>query len=404
MIQTCPASHESGTRPRLNLAAIPKKGLGVFNLELDLTTKCNLNCRYCYKDRGDDEMPDRVAFDAMIWLLHASGGHPSLVLHFMGGEPLLRFHLVRKLVPFALRRAKQFGKKLTIGMTTNGTLLNDDMLSFCKTWNVGFHTSIDGIPEVQDHNRPTLSGAPSSPFLEKNIPNILEYRPYTTARSTVVAENVPHHHESYLYFRSLGYIHFAQVPGNVREWDEDTIRRYEDELRLVAQDVIRLFRAGTFVAYKEFHEYCKSNKNKQRRREACGAGLNMAAIDMYGNIWPCPRWTNGTMPEWKMGNIYEGYDEEVRTTFLNGIAPEQVMDECGDCVARSRCGCGCMVENLLHHGGLHCVHPNYCKIMRAQSRVAKELHDTLHGEKCPTFMNHYYRSEVATEKNCLDCR
>ena len=147
---------------RLNLGATPDVGTFVTALDLDVTVECNLRCTYCFKEKWTEHMEDQVAFDTMIWLLYASGPHRDVTVNFMGGEPLIRFRMIKKLVPFAKRRAWQMGKSIHFGMTTNGTLVTDEVVSFWKKWGMGFHTSIDGTPEVQDRNRPTTAGSLTS--------------------------------------------------------------------------------------------------------------------------------------------------------------------------------------------------------------------------------------------------
>ena len=164
----------------LQLSAIPT-ATEIANIELDLTLDCNLRCRYCYKgDPPKVYMSHRVAFDAVIWLIYASGSQRNLGMFFLGGEPMLNFTLVKELVPFATRRAKQHGKNITFGMTTNGTLVTDETIEFFKKWRVTFHTSIDGCPAVLEkkhfcfnmpkktYERLGSSGQPTFNLSEKN--------------------------------------------------------------------------------------------------------------------------------------------------------------------------------------------------------------------------------------------
>jgi hypothetical protein len=103
----------------------------------------------------------------------------------------------------AKRRAIQHGKRISFGITTNGTLVTDDVVEFWRNWNMGFHTSIDGTPDVQDRNRPTASGKGSSSLVEQSAKRILAHQRNTTARSTVVAESAGALVASYKYFRDL---------------------------------------------------------------------------------------------------------------------------------------------------------------------------------------------------------
>lgn len=103
----------SNSVQRLNLSAIPKSGQRPVNAMFDLTLKCNLRCSYCFKEKQTEDMPLRVAQDAAVWLIHASGQERQIGVFFMGGEPLLRFELIKALVPFAAERARAHGKQIT---------------------------------------------------------------------------------------------------------------------------------------------------------------------------------------------------------------------------------------------------------------------------------------------------
>ncbi len=144
----------------------------VHSIDLDVTEACNLACVYCFKwQKKPVHMDEATAKNAINWLLEASGDfRGELKVNLMGGEPLLRFDLIRKIVPYGKCRARQLGKNLHFGCTTNCTHLTDEMMSFWRRFGMGFHCSIDGIPEVQNANRPFLGGGASAPAVEKIVP------------------------------------------------------------------------------------------------------------------------------------------------------------------------------------------------------------------------------------------
>ena len=119
---------------RLNLGTTPDTGTLVTLIDLDLTVACNLRCTYCFKEKWNEHMEEQVAFDALVWLLHASGSAKEVHVNFMGGEPLIRFKLIQRIVPFGKRRAWQMGKTMHFGTTTNGTLVTDKVVEFFKKW------------------------------------------------------------------------------------------------------------------------------------------------------------------------------------------------------------------------------------------------------------------------------
>jgi uncharacterized protein len=375
---------------RLNLSAVPSKGTFVQGIDLDLTVACNLRCRYCFKEKWNEHMEERVAFDAVCWLLHASGPAQSVNVNFMGGEPLLRFELIKKLVPFGKRRARQRGKRIHFGVTTNATLVTDEIVEFWRTWGMGFHTSVDGIPDIQDRTRPMTSGRGSSHLVEKCVPKILEYRPGTTARCTIVPESVSNVLDNYRYFRSRGYLDIALVPGMPHEWDEDHVRIYEEQFQEVGNALIEDMRSGTPVTVKWIDDYAEAAKTSEQPKYACGAGRGMALIDIHGDIWPCHRWNKQSLQNWRIGSIYEDFDELAREQLDTGWSLERLKAKCDDCEARVFCGGGCPAENLDHSNSVFDPHPVSCELHRIGARVGKYVHDTLHAERNPTFMEKYY--------------
>lgn len=376
---------------RLNLGATPSKGTFVTYIDLDLTVECNLRCTYCFKEKWNEHMEERVAFDAVLWLLHASGPRKSVTVNFMGGEPLLRFRLIKKLVPFGKRRAAQIGKNIHFGMTTNGTLVTDEVVSFWRKWNMGFHTSIDGTPEVQNLNRPTTSGRGSSHLVEKSVPKVLEYRPQTTARSTVVPATAETLVDSYKYFRSLGYINVAFVPGGPSFWNPETIGAYEKQLLSVCDILINDFREGQFIFLKGIDDAIQGIIRNKRPNHACGAGRGLLLVDIHGDIWPCHRWNKDHHQPWRIGNIYEQFDELVRAELDQPSHTDLLEQNCEICIANKFCAGGCPAENLEETGKVYKRHPNACELTRVWARAGQYVHDVLLKERNATFLDHYYK-------------
>jgi uncharacterized protein len=367
------------------------EGMTISHLDLDLTTQCNLRCDYCFKEKSNHHMDIQTAVDAVVWLIYASGDLDEISLVFIGGEPLLRFETMKELVPFAVRRAAQHGKRLGMSMTTNGTILNDEILTFCRQWSIGFHTSIDGHPAVQDAHRVYRSGRGSSATLERNLPRILEIWPNATARSTVVPDVVDEMFASYQYFRRLGYQEVAFVPGDPDAWDESHITVFKQQLRKIADDVIRLFRAGEFVKVKYIDEICdvRGRGIDTQPGAACGAGRGMALVDVNGNFWPCHRWNRTAHTRgWRMGSLYDPcFDEAARRQFR--IAGDASTGQCDTCSARFICGGGCPAENLEETGDIHKRHPNSCRLMSVAADVGHEVFEVLSEEHNALFLENY---------------
>lgn len=373
---------------RLDLNAVPTHGSFAQSIDMDLTVECNLRCVYCFKEKWNEHMEDRVAFDTIIWLIHASGPVKDISVNFMGGEPLIRFKLIQRLVPFAKRRAVQHGKRIHFGMTTNGTLVTDEVVSFWQKWGMGFHTSIDGTPEIQDLNRPTTSGRGSARLVEKSVPKILAYRPGTCARSTVTPQTAGSLVESYRYFRKLGYEDIAFVPGGPSYWDDATIALFEEQYSTVSDLVADEMRRGKFIRLKGMGEWTRGLL-RGRSPVACGAGRGLLLIDLHGDIWPCHRWNRAKQSGWRIGSIYEQFNEANRSILDVKDQAALLEQDCPSCIANQMCSGGCPAENLEETGSVYKRHWNSCELTRAIARVSKRIHETMTAEQNPLYLSNY---------------
>jgi uncharacterized protein len=384
---------------RVVLSAVPCRGTSVTSIDLDLTLDCNMRCVYCFKEKRHEQMPKRVAFDSVLWLLHASGRSREVRVNFMGGEPLLAFELIQKLVPFAKRRAAYHGKKIHFGATTNNTLVTDEIVAFWRRWGMGFHCSIDGVPAVQSKNRPLVGGGASSEQAERGIAKILAYRPGTTARATIAPETVGYISENYHYFRSLGFTNIAMVPSDASDWTDPTIAELARQFLQVAEFVMDEMRQGRFIRVKGIDEYCEGEFHKKDQGFACGAGRGMALIDVHGGIWPCHRWNKGDHGKWRLGSIYDGYTDDARESLDVAKQSCSMHTDCASCDARRMCGGGCLAENLEETGDVYRPHPNKCKLTDALVHAGRRVYEQLSAEQNEVFLKQYSPKSDDNEGN-----
>jgi uncharacterized protein len=380
----------------LNPDSLPVVGMTITAIDLDLTVKCNLNCDYCFKEKTNKDMSLKTAQDAVCWLIFASTDARRIVVNFIGGEPLMRFGLIKKLVPFAKRRAYQHGKFIHFGITTNGTILSKKIIDFWRQWGIGFHTSIDGSPSVHDRHRHFRDGRPSSPLLERNIPKILALRPNTTARATVLPDTVKYLPVSFEYLLNMGYKSVAFVPGSFSLWDKPSADEFHKQFGIVSLRTMELFRKGRFIKLKFFDEGCRAlakGENSRPGMPACGAGRGMVLIDVNGDIWPCHRWSKKRESQWRLGSIYEPYFNYNARGYINAPKTAEQLDACRDCKGLLICAGGCPAENLEDTGAIHQRHPLGCRLTVSLAELIIKFHDTLLAEKNPVFMKAYYKND-----------
>jgi uncharacterized protein len=161
---------------------------------------------------------------AIDWLIAASYNAGQLWVNLMGGEPLLRFPMIKKLVPYAKRRAAAHGKAIQFGCTTNLTLVSQEIADFFRQWGMGWHCSIDGPPEVQDRQRPGVGGAKSSDRAERGVQYVLKDRPGAMARATLTPALVRSMFKSVLYFEQQGFNSIGFALADENDWTESDLR------------------------------------------------------------------------------------------------------------------------------------------------------------------------------------
>lgn len=390
-------NYKESQKKLLQLRSIPALTI-ISSLEIDVTLDCNLACQYCYKRTHPHVyMNRRTAFDIIVWLMYASANIHNLTVFFMGGEPLLQFSLIKDLVPFAKHRAKQHGKKIDFGLTTNCTLITDEVVDFLRTWNFAVLCSIDGIPESQNTTRPTKNGGHSSHLLEKGVHKLLDWNPNLKARLTIVPQNINYSRQNYRYIRQLGFKALNFGLGDADVFTNEDLIILNEQLSHIAEEWADDIRSGNYVVMTPINEFMIKKGKKPENNFACGAGQRYGMIDYQGNFWPCSRWAIQDPATWAFGNIYDRFYEEKREQFLKGRPNVLATHECADCMAGCFCDGQCMATALESMQNPLLTHPNFCAVMKMWGDILKKTHDQLYFEKCPLFMKMFYPAEIVSD-------
>lgn len=358
-------------------------------IDLDITDGCNLGCPYCFKNLDKpNNMSVETAKDAIEWLIRASGASESISVNFMGGEPTLRFKAMKEIVRWGRRRAKAAGKSVYFSFTSNMTLWDDVIRRWVDDNGLGVLMSVDGIPEMQDAQRPSKSGKPMAETVAYWAKSMLETRPGSDGRLTLTSAWVHRLYDSCVYlWDNIGFSSVMMADADYENWKEDHFAVYASELDRIVDYLSQDFRSGGLKSLGLLAYYMKFlvmprdlRADVKRRNSPCGAGYNYNMIDHQGNIWPCHRFDgaaedSGTEKDMRMGNIYQDdFNENLSNVFRNFDHSEIFKPACTTCKIEPVCGGFCPAANLSDMGTIYTPHDSYCRLKWIAYEKAEKLY------------------------------
>ena len=316
---------------------------------LHVAHDCNLRCGYCFASQGDFQglrslMSAEVGKKALLYLATNSENRYNLEVDFFGGEPLMNFDVVKELVEYGRSIEKKYNKHFRYTITTNGMLLSDEIINYVNEHMDNVVMSLDGVKEVNDAMRPTISGNGSYDIIVPKFKKLIEKRGDKDyfIRGTFTKFNIEFAkdviHFSDLGFKSTSMEPVVSEPGlpyTIEEYDLETIYKQYD---LLAQEMIK--RKGTKKEFGFFHFNVDLNQGPCiiKRVTGCGAGSEYVAITPEGDIYPCHQFVGDE--DFKMGNILEEtFNKKVSDQFKNADIYNK--EKCKECWAKFYCSGGC---------------------------------------------------------------
>lgn len=305
------------------------------NIMLCVTDACNLACRYCFVEQHPNYMSLQTAKDAVDWAwnnylkkkeLNPNEKSYECSVNFFGGEPMLLFDQVIKPLIEYVKEKKYI---INWGMTTNGTLLNEERIKFLHDNKVGLLLSIDGFKPTQDYNRPCQNGESSFDKIFNIIPCLLEYYPNITFRSTIYEDTVEHCFENYLFAEKMGFKSYFCVPDVLtKKWPQEKLNILEEQMHKIFEhrflqyfnNIKPMYFSREIDDFKNIKDFILNEEKEQHDPVMrCGLGTTLGAIGYNGNIYGCQEYTcQGEQSIFYIGNIYQnGIDEKKHTQLLN---------------------------------------------------------------------------------------
>lgn len=359
-------------------------------LTLSLTHNCNLNCPYCYAGR---KFKKDMSFDTAkkiidYGMLMATPGE-RVEIGFFGGEPFLRFKQIKEIVAYSREIEQRSHSPIDFHITTNGTLLTTQNLSFLQDENIGLCVSIDGPAYIHDRNRRYRNGRGSFNTVMRNLGLAAEALDKVQVNAVYAPESIGSLAEIVSFFvdYEIPLIHLN--PNITSTWDEPNIELLEDSYRAVADVYIDSYQKGNEIAVNLIDsKVIVFLKQGYEGADRCGMGTTELGFAPSGNIYPCERFIGqddgGALC---LGNIHTGINITNRCAVLKQRGNHN--PECATCSLGKYCmnWCGCTNYFMTGDAGLSSTF--LCRSEKASMQAAQYTLDTLHNNDL--FVDHFYR-------------
>lgn len=281
---------------RLNVAETTYLSFPISAASINLTRRCSLQCSYCfshcYTDKNKHDMSDETAFKIIDWLFDPQncGDSKKIDISFWGGEPLLRWDLIQKIVPYAEKLAIESNKQVVFGGTTNVVHLTEDKFDYMDQHKIRFLLSIDGTKEHHDEFRKLRNGQGSYDLIVENAKKVLQRWPDTQVRFSYTAENIDGFVDDLKALYDIGFRNIVYSPVSEGNWTEEKLKILREQFFLAADWYMEKLKAGEQIHLKFVEEACGAACGQKRGNQSpCGAGRGYIGFDVDGSIWPCHR-------------------------------------------------------------------------------------------------------------------
>ena len=345
---------------------------------LHIAHDCNLACRYCFAEEGEYHgrramMSYEVGKQALDFLIANSGNRKNLEVDFFGGEPLMNWDVVKKLVEYGREQEKLHNKNFRFTLTTNGVLLNDEIMEFANKEMANVVLSIDGRKEVHDFMRPFRKGAGSYDLVVPKFQKFAESRGEKSyyARGTFTRHNLDFA-EDVLHLADLGFDQISVEPVVADEKEEyalqwEDVPKICEEYDKLAKEMIKRKKEGRGFNFFHFMIDLTGGPCVYKRLSGCGSGTEYLAVTPWGDLYPCHQFVGEE--KFLMGNVWDGVK---RTDICKEFKDCNVYakEKCQNCFAKFYCSGGCAANSYNFHGAINDVYELGCELQRKRVECA----------------------------------
>ena len=345
---------------------------------LHVAHTCNLNCSYCFASQGKYHgeraiMSIEVAKKAMDFLVENSGTRVNLEVDFFGGEPLMNWDVVKQTVAYARSLEPIYNKNFRFTLTTNGVLIDYDVIDFVNKEMSNVVLSLDGRKEIHDRLRVDYMGNGS---YEKIVPKFKELVDSRENKGYYMRGTFTHANPDFtkdvLHMADLGFTELSMepvvcAPDDPAALTEEDIEIVKKEYEFLAQEMLRRKREGRGITFYHYMIDLTEGPCIYKRISGCGSGTEYMAVTPWGDLYPCHQFVGEEA--YKLGNLWEGVtNTQTRDEFKTCNA--YARKECQDCWAKLYCSGGCPANAYHATGSIRGVYEHGCELFKKRIECA----------------------------------
>lgn len=345
---------------------------------LHVAHDCNLACKYCFAGKGEYDGPKGLmTFEtgkrALDFLIEQSKTRKNLEVDFFGGEPLLNWEVCKKLVKYGREQEKKHNKSFRFTLTTNGILLDDEVMYFCNREMSNVVLSLDGRKKTNDLMRVSRNGSGSYDLITDKFKKFAESRNQKDyyIRGTYTHYNTDFSkdiiHMADLGFKDLSIEPVVCAPSEPYALRNEDLPVLKEQYQILANEMLRRYRKGNGFTFYHYMIDLDAGPCIVKRISGCGVGTEYLAVTPSGELYPCHQFVGDE--KFLLGDIWKGI---TNADILKQFEDCNVYSrrECNDCFAKLYCSGGCAANAYHTTGSVNGVYEFGCELHRKRIECA----------------------------------
>ena len=349
---------------------------------LNIIHACNLRCKYCFADEGEynghkGKMSLETAKKAIDYVVKRSGPRKNIEIDLFGGEPTMMMDTIKEIIAYARENEAKWNKRIRFTMTTNATLLTDEMMDYMDKELENIILSIDGRKEVNDKVRIRFDGTGSYDQILPNIKKMVAKRDKTkahTVRGTFTRENLDFYEDVKMMvdegFREISIEPVVLEDGHPLALRKEDLPKIFESYDKLYDELVQKKAEGKEFNFYHFKVDLNGGPCVYKRISGCGAGFEYVAITPQGEVYPCHQFVG--KEEYKLGSIYDdSYNADLGMSFKKAHIYNK--PKCRNCWARFYCSGGCQANNIAFNNDINNPYDIGCQMQKKRIECAIAL-------------------------------